>query len=560
MAKTLIGNVKGPPGVTPHIGENGNWWIGETDTGVAATAGAEAAEAAAAAAKKSETNAGNSATAAAASEQSASTNAGYAEMEASKAMRAADAAEDAQEAAETAQAAAKAAKADAETAKADAETAKTDAEAAKDDAEAAKESAEEARSAAENAELGAENARTAAASSASKAATSETNAASSAAAAQKCLETVETKLANGEFDGAPGQRGTGILKVTTAPSSYTTAIYDYTPKYRIALSTVKAQAKVDEVLLGDLIQYSYYQYLVDYMDATYAYTSVTRTSLRGANGETPVRGTDYWTPADKAEMVDELTEEAAPVSYNAQNLTPAQQAQARSNIGAFGQNSLTLGVHTDGLIYLFVDGAPVGNGIEQSTGVSGDVVGYVDENNNIVLTGELPEGAVYNVKYEMADGSTVNIGELSLVQAVEIINQIPISTDASGNLFVGTNGEKGYKTGFRISGSSGNESAQTGTEVTGFIPVKYADKVYMKGITDDGTHVIGVYKSDHSMFATAGITQVCGGAINGEVVSFTIDTHFGSGTITSSSGVAFIRVSANEITADSIITVNQAIE
>lgn len=27
---------QGPPGETPYIGENGNWWIGETDTGVRA--------------------------------------------------------------------------------------------------------------------------------------------------------------------------------------------------------------------------------------------------------------------------------------------------------------------------------------------------------------------------------------------------------------------------------------------------------------------------------------------------------------------------------------------
>ena len=95
MAKTLIGNVKGPPGVTPHIGENGNWWIGETDTGVSATAGAAAAEAAAAAAQAaktaaeaaksgaesakaaaatSETNAGKSATAAANSAATAKTS------------------------------------------------------------------------------------------------------------------------------------------------------------------------------------------------------------------------------------------------------------------------------------------------------------------------------------------------------------------------------------------------------------------------------------------------------------------------------------------------------
>ena len=46
MAKTLIGNIKGPAGadgkngsngVTPHIGSNGNWWIGTTDTGISAT-------------------------------------------------------------------------------------------------------------------------------------------------------------------------------------------------------------------------------------------------------------------------------------------------------------------------------------------------------------------------------------------------------------------------------------------------------------------------------------------------------------------------------------------
>lgn len=29
----------GPPGETPHIGENGNWWLGETDTGVTAGGG-----------------------------------------------------------------------------------------------------------------------------------------------------------------------------------------------------------------------------------------------------------------------------------------------------------------------------------------------------------------------------------------------------------------------------------------------------------------------------------------------------------------------------------------
>lgn len=33
---TKIGNFQGSAGITPHIGENGNWWVGDTDTGYAA--------------------------------------------------------------------------------------------------------------------------------------------------------------------------------------------------------------------------------------------------------------------------------------------------------------------------------------------------------------------------------------------------------------------------------------------------------------------------------------------------------------------------------------------
>ena len=245
------------------------------------------------------------------------------------------------------------------------------------------------------------------------------------------------------------------------------------------------------------------------------------------------------------------------VLYTAQTLTEEQKAQARANIGAVGKTELTLGVK-DGLIYIFVGGVAIGNGIEQ--GVSGDVVGYIGDDNTIILTGAVPEGAVYSVKYEKEDGTTIDIGDLSLEEAVEIINQIPISTtDGKDTLFVGTNGEKGYKTGYRISGSSGAESSQTGTEVTGFIPVKLNDTIYMKGITDDGSHIICTYNSSLAKVASYTFTNIFGGAVNGEVVSFTIDGNWSSGGGTSAT-IAFIRVSATEITADSIVTVNQPIE
>lgn len=219
------------------------------------------------------------------------------------------------------------------------------------------------------------------------------------------------------------------------------------------------------------------------------------------------------------------------------------------------KTGITLDKHTDGLIYIFIDGVPKGNGVE-FTGevVEGDVIGYIDENNNIVLSGALAEDN-YTVKYEMENGTLMDIGTLSLKQEeVTIVNQIPISVTSSGALFVGTNGEAGYKTGYRLSGSTGNESAQTGIEVTGFIPVAFKDNVYFKNITDDSTHVIGFYKSDFSLLATTNFNTLLGGAVNGEVVSFTL---YGINNVTEE--LAYMRVSATEITADSIITVNQAI-
>lgn len=279
---------------------------------------------------------------------------------------------------------------------------------------------------------------------------------------------------------------------------------------------------------------------------------------------------------DAVSMVNENGDEvlyyADAVRYNEQELTDVQKEQARTNIGAADQEkvsqlseeiadleTLSLGVNADdGLIYLYKNNQPMGNGIPMASG--GDVVGYLDSDNNIILSGALTEGT-YIVKYEMEDGTLVDIGTLTNADEPEIVivNQIPISQNADGTLFVGTNGEAGYKTGYRISGSSGNESAQTGTEVTGFIPFNYNDTVYMKDITDDGTHVIGWYDSSFNKVATLNIANTFGGAINGEVVSKQINAALYT-AITESAGIAYMRVSASEITADSIITVNQPIE
>ena len=152
------------------------------------------------------------------------------------------------------------------------------------------------------------------------------------------------------------------------------------------------------------------------------------------------------------------------------------------------KTGITLDKHTDGLIYIFVDGQPKGNGIE-ITGevVEGDVIGYVDANNVVVLSGNLAYGT-YNVKYEMTDGTTVNIGEMTLKeQEVEPDlsgNLVLISIDSDGNIY-NTNG---YRNGYYASSSGMSDSSDSACVVTGLIPnvlKSTSDSIYVKGATLD---------------------------------------------------------------------------
>ena len=103
--------------------------------------------------------------------------------------------------------------------------------------------------------------------------------------------------ASGAFDGKDGEdgeggtRGTGILKVTTSLTSYTTTTAGKSPIKRMALSTIKSEAGVSEVLAGDLISQSYYLYHVYHIDNTYAYVD-TYQSIRGSAGKDGADGQD----------------------------------------------------------------------------------------------------------------------------------------------------------------------------------------------------------------------------------------------------------------------------
>lgn len=113
------------------------------------------------------------------------------------------------------------------------------------------------------------------------------------------------------------------------------------------------------------------------------------------------------------------------------------------------KTGLTLAKHTDGLIYIFVDGVATGNGVEM--GETGDIIGVVDSNNNIVLTGELPDGT-YTIVYEDADGEQTVIGGFTLGQVLELF--VPSTCTLNSRL-----------------SSSGAVSSQNSTFVTDYIDI-----------------------------------------------------------------------------------------
>ena len=85
--------------------------------------------------------------------------------------------------------------------------------------------------------------------------------------------------------GDTGERGTSILKVTTAPTTTSGTISGFTYSYRMSLSTVKTQSGKNEVLVGDIIEYNSNHYQVGYVSSSYVYLSGA-TSIKGADGQT----------------------------------------------------------------------------------------------------------------------------------------------------------------------------------------------------------------------------------------------------------------------------------
>lgn len=306
----------------------------------------------------------------------------------------------------------------------------------------------------------------------------------------------------------------------------------------------------------------------------------------GTDGYTPVRGKDYWTEADKAEIVAAVIE-------------------------SLGGNP---------------------------------VFGYVDENNNIIVQGSLADGT-YSVKYEMEDGSTVNIGNLvldsnvyysitnsltncvsnnSATQAVQggsysatitaksgyelssvvvtmggtDISSTAVSGDTitianvTGNIVItatATEVQTGptnfanpndtyWKEGYRLSISSGGTSACEGRTVTNFIPAVANDVLRVKGLdiltktNDQNSKIVMYSKTDdessklEGLYGATSASKDSFGAnvtVDGDVSTLTL-LYGNEGTApTTLASMKYIRIEGilmDGYTAnDVIITINEPI-
>lgn len=123
----------------------------------------------------------------------------------------------------------------------------------------------------------------------------------------------------------------------------------------------------------------------------------------------------------------------------------------------------------------------------------------------------------------------------------------------------------GYASGYRL-GSADTESAASGKFVTGFIPVKQGDKITLENIGVNGTtqdnDYIALYDSNRNkLYSRYGYTWIAqtGDMFaphtveGGVITSFTLTGGTSGGTSYDFSNVAYMRLSAGNISSNSAI-------
>ena len=152
----------------------------------------------------------------------------------------------------------------------------------------------------------------------------------------------------------------------------------------------------------------------------------------------------------------------------------------------------------------------------------------------------------------------IEAGGVVLWEAVSYTNRLPLAINADGTPYVGANGEKGYKTGYRLN-SSRNEVQATNRCCTGFIAAKPSDTIRMENIyhpTDNNLNgYIHIYDSKFVAIG-GGYEGVAFKLVNGACEFVVNNITLSNGTV---ADMAYFRISTGKIDSTSIITVNEEI-
>lgn len=244
-------------------------------------------------------------------------------------------------------------------------------------------------------------------------------------------------------------------------------------------------------------------------------------------------------------------------------ITPAYGAKVNIYGGIYKNNGMF------GIGYLWASGLEPANGIIQNAVMIANPVGLtVNTNCNVTATDCIYKNntADKDIKGNLTEfsGSHISEGENNdsgngnTEPEVGFTNMIPLSINTDGSLYVGDNGEAGYRAGYRVS-SSGTEKEAAGYSCTGFIPVVAGDVIRIKNVpqhtsSNDGNGYAVAY------YFNSDFGRAWGGTYLNNIdnnVDYSNGIH--SFTIPDYSDIAYIRVSLLGVTGDTILTVNQEI-
>ena len=186
----------------------------------------------------------------------------------------------------------------------------------------------------------------------------------------------------------------------------------------------------------------------------------------------------------------------------------------------------------------------------------GDVSVTMGGNN---VTSAYYSSSTGKVSIPAVTGTVIITATANAVQA-SYTNQLPISTDASGNVYNGT----GYKADTYL--SAGNEGARTGVYTSGFIPCKMGDVIYFKNCkiqASQSNHRFSFYDSSKQPLSNCHFNTTQLASYGGFNEVYGSDGNMTQLTVSGGSSMpntAYMRFCCGGLDGTSIVTVNEPIE